>query len=410
MEMCATSTLLQGIRVLDLSRVMSGPYCTAMLADLGAEVIKVEIPGRGDDARHFGPYKDGESAYFALLNRGKKSLAVDLKSPDGVKLVRDIAEKSDVVVENFRPGVAKRLGLDYEALAGVNPQLVYASISGFGQASPLADRPALDLAIQAMSGLMSMTGPKDGGPYAVGESITDVTTGMFCAFGIMAALFERQRSGKGRYLEVAMLDACFSMMLTGLSRQLYLGETPSRVGNRHPESYPVDHFTTKTGDVVIAAPNDTLFNALAKLMGQPELAEDEKYATYDARSRNDEALRNIIAAWMSERTSEEVVARLGEASIPCAPVWSLGDVAGSDHARERQLVTEGRHKKLGTVPVVPQPVRFSDVEPGDPSSIPTLGEDTKAVLQDVLGLSDEAIAALVDRKIVQRTDESAKES
>jgi CoA:oxalate CoA-transferase len=400
METRATSKLLDGIRVLDLSRVMSGPYCTAMLADLGAEVIKIEIPGRGDDARHFGPYKDGESAYFLLLNRGKKSLTVDLKSPEGVALVQDIARKSDVVVENFRPGVAKRLGLDYATLADLKPDLVYASISGFGQESPLADRPALDLAIQAMSGLMSMTGPKEGGPYAVGESMADVTTGMFCAFGIMAALFERERSGKGRYLEVAMLDACFSMLLTGLSRQLYLGETPRRVGNRHPESYPVDLFPTKTGDVVIVVPNDAVFRSFAEAIGQPELAEDARFSEYAPRSTNDDALRAIITEWTQDRTSDEVVELMSARSIPCAPVWSLGDLATSDHARERDLVVEGRHSGLGTVPVVPQPVRFSDAAAGDTPTMPGLGEDTGAVLRDVLGLSDEEIAALAERNIV----------
>lgn len=400
METRATSKLLDGVRILDLSRVMSGPYCTAMLADLGAEVIKIEIPGRGDDARHFGPYKDGESAYFLLLNRGKKSVTVNLKAPEGVKLVQDIAAASDVVVENFRPGVAKRLKLDYETLAAINPRLVYASISGFGQASPLADRPALDLVIQAMSGLMSMTGPKDGGPYAVGESIADVATGMFCAFGVMAALFERERSGKGRYLEVAMLDSVFSMLLTGLGRQLYLGETPHRVGNRHPETYPVDLFSTKTGDVVIVVPHDAMFQKLAGVMGQPELADDPRFAEYGPRSRNEDALREVIARWMASRSVEEVTSLLGEASIPCAPVWSLGDLAGSDHARERGLVAEGRHGKLGMVPVVPQPVRFSDVEPGDEPVMPRLGEDTASVLREVLGLSEAQIADLGERKVV----------
>ena len=400
METRATSKLLDGVRILDLSRVMSGPYCTAMLADLGAEVIKIEIPGRGDDARHFGPYKDGESAYFLLLNRGKKSVTVNLKAPEGVKLVQDIAAASDVVVENFRPGVTKRLKLDYQTLASINPRLVYASISGFGQASPLADRPALDLVIQAMSGLMSMTGPKDGGPYAVGESMADVATGMFAAFGIMAALFERERSGKGRFLEVAMLDSCFSMLLTGLSRLLYLGEPPHRVGNRHPESYPVDLFSTKTGDVVIVVPNDALFRAFAGIIGQPALADDPRFSAYAARSRNDDALRDIIARGMRTRSADEVLGLLGRASIPCAPVWSLGDLAGSDHARERGLVADGRHGKLGMVPVVPQPVRFSDVAPGDEPVMPRLGEDTGTVLREVLGLSEAQIAALGERKVV----------
>lgn len=404
MTMPATSRMLDGVRVLDLSRVMSGPYCTAMLADLGADVIKIEKPGSGDDARRFGPYKDGESAYFLLLNRGKKSVTVDLKTSEGIALVIDIARKSDVVVENFRPGVAGRLGLGYDAVRAVNPRIVYASISGFGQESPLADRPALDLAIQAMSGLMSMTGPKEGGPFAVGESIADVSTGMFAAWGIMAALFERERSGEGRYLEVAMLDSLFSMMLTGLGRLLYTGETPGRVGNRHPETYPVDLFSTKSGDVVLVVPTDALFATFAEIIGRPELAEDERFRSYAGRSRNDDALRAIIAEWARNMSAEEVIALLGKASIPCAPVWSLDQMAGSDHARERNLVIAGQHAKLGAVPVVPQPVRFSGaqrgVESGAEPVTPLLGEHTEAVLRDLLGKTGAEVRSLAEKKII----------
>ena len=400
MLLTATSKLLDGLRVLDLSRVMSGPFCTAMLADLGAEVIKIEQPGRGDDARGFGPYKDGESAYFMLLNRGKRSVTVDLKSPEGVKLVKDLAAKSDAVVENFRPGVTTRLGVDYDALRTVNPRLVYASISGFGRESPLADRPALDLAIQAMSGLMSVTGSKDGGPQAVGESIADVATGMFAAWGIMAALFERERSGEGRFLEVAMLDSVFSMLLTPLSRLLYLGETPGRVGNRHPETYPVDLFSTATGDIVLAVTSDAAFERFSKAIGQAELASDPRFSSYDARNLNEDALRPIIAAWTSARTVEEVIAALGEAAIPCAPVWSLASVVNSEHARDRRLVGEARHADLGAVPVVPQPVRFLTREAGEAQEIPCIGEHTHSVLRDVLGMDEADIAALADKNVI----------
>ena len=208
--MTGKDQLLEGVRILDLSRVMSGPFCTAMLADLGAEVIKIEIPGNGDDSRFFGPFVDGESAYFMLLNRGKKSLTLDLKSDEGKKILMATVAECDVVVENFRPGVAQRLGLDYDTLKSENPALIYASISGFGQDGPFADRPAYDLIVQAMSGLMHITGQRDGPPTAVGESVVDVCTGMFAAWGIMSALFARERTGKGRYLDVAMLDSMYS--------------------------------------------------------------------------------------------------------------------------------------------------------------------------------------------------------
>ena len=400
MPLPAISRLLDGVRVLDLSRVMSGPYCTAMLADLGADVIKIEMPERGDDARRFGPFKDGESAYFLLLNRGKRSVTVNLKSPDGVALVKDLAAKSDVVVENFRPGVSQRLGLDYEALRDVNPRIIYASISGFGQDSPFADRPALDLAIQAMSGLMSVTGPRDGQPHAVGESIADVASGMFAAWGIMAALFARERDGNSRFLDVAMLDSVFSMLLTPLSRLLYLGDTPRRVGNRHPETYPVDLFSTKTGDVVLVVPSDAAFAVFAEVIGQAELATDPRFATYGARNQNQDELHAVIAEWAARRTAEDVLVLMRKASIPCAPLWSLDKVVQSEHARERGLVTEARHAEMGMVPMVPQPVRISGSELRTGTEVPRLGEHTEAVLREVLGMDDARIAALANDMVI----------
>jgi CoA:oxalate CoA-transferase len=251
---------LAGLRVLDLSRVMAGPYCASMLADAGAEVIKVEIPGIGEDSRHIGPFAEGtggrESAYFMMLNRGKRSITIDLKSTRGLALLKSLAAKSDVLIENFRPGAAERLGIGYDALAADNPRLVYASITGFGQTGPLASRPAYDLVIQAMSGLMSVTGFPDGPPIAVGDSICDVTTGMFAAWGITTALAGRAQTGRGQHIDVAMLDSMFSMLLTVLAKRLYTGAEPGRVGNRHPITYPVDCFRAKDGHVVMVAISD----------------------------------------------------------------------------------------------------------------------------------------------------------
>jgi CoA:oxalate CoA-transferase len=279
--------LLDGVRVLDLSRVMSGPFCTAMLADLGAEVIKIEMPGGGDDSRHFGPFQDGESAYFMLLNRGKKSMTLDLKSERGREILMAMVKSSDVVIENFRPGVAKRLGLDYESLSQLHPGLIYASISGFGQEGPLADRPAYDLIVQAMSGLMNVTGQRDGPPTAVGESVIDVCTGMFAAWGISTALYDRERTGKGRNLDIAMMDSMFSMMLTVLSMQLYTDRPPTRVGSRHPVTYPVDVFETTDGHIVMVVTTDRGFAALCKAIGQPALSEDERFRTNADRNANE---------------------------------------------------------------------------------------------------------------------------
>ncbi len=401
MDLNARANLFDGIRVLDLSRVMSGPYCTSMLADLGAEVIKIESP-TGDEARGFGPHVGDESAYFLLLNRGKQSVTVDLKTTEGVALIGDLAARSDVLVENFRPGTADRLGIGEAAMRGRNPRLIYASINGFGADSPLADRPALDLAIQAMSGLMTMTGHPDGPPTAMGESIADVATGMFAAWGIAAALFERERSGEGRYLETAMMDSVFAMMLTGLSRWLYKKEPPTRIGNRHPESYPVDHFETRDGGIVLVVYNDQAFGRFADILGQPELTSDPRFATYAARHQNDADLRAVVAAWAAAHTSADALAALDAASIPSAPVWSLDQAAESDHVRARGLVVDGHHGDMGTVPLVPQPVRFDSPGIATPAVTPRLGEHTRDVLRQVLDMDDDAIDALANKGAIGR--------
>ena len=390
-----TSSLpFQGLRVLDLTRVMSGPFCTAMLADLGAEIIKVEMPGFGEEGRHFAPHVNGESTYFAMLNRGKESVTIDMKTAEGRDLVRRLAEKADVLVENFRPGVMERLGLGYEALRPSNERLVYASISGFGQDGPFRDWPAFDLVIQAMSGLMSITGEPDGRPMAVGESVADVATGMFAAWGIAAALYERERTGTGRRLEVAMLDSVFSMMLTGLSRRLYTDRKPARAGTRHPETYPVDSFPTRDGDIVLVGFSDAAFRKLCTAMERPELAADPRFRTNDDRNRHEAELRAAIAAWSAGRSRADAVAWLQANDVAAGPVWSFDDLLASGHVQARGMLQEGSNARLGTIPLAPQPVKFDGAAPLAPMRSPVLGEDTDAVLRRELGLDDEALAAL----------------
>lgn len=386
--------ILSGIRVLDLSRVMSGPFCTSMLADLGAEVIKIEMPGMGDDARHFGPYKDGESTYFILLNRNKKSVTVNMKSPEGQALIRNLIPKCDVIVENFRPGVMARLGLDEPSIRALNPSIVYTSLSGFGQDGPFKDLPAFDLVIQAMSGLMSLTGPKGGPATAVGESLADVCSGMFAAFGTLAALFDRERNGKGHHVDVAMLDSVMSMQLTGLARQLYMDDTPAPVGNRHPVTYPVDSFAARDGDIVLVCYSNKLFAGLAELIGQPELAEDPRFRTNADRNRNEGELRELIAQWARRQSQSDAVDLLLSKGIPAAPVWNLKQLTTSTHVSERQLIAKGTHEKLGEIPLVPQPVRFSGMVQTQDYSSPTLGQHTDEILKSQAGLSDAEIAAL----------------
>jgi CoA:oxalate CoA-transferase len=392
--------LFQGLRVLDLTRVMSGPFCTAMLADLGAEVIKVEMPGFGEEGRHFAPHVNGESTYFAMLNRGKRSVTVNMKSPDGIALIRDLAKRADVLVENFRPGVMERLGLGYAALQAENPRLVYASISGFGQEGPFADWPAFDLVIQAMSGLMSVTGEREGRATAVGESVADVTTGMFAAWGIAAALYDRERTGIGRRLEVAMLDSIFSMLLTSLSRRLYTDKPAVRVGNRHPETYPVDSFATRDGEIVLVGFSEAIVKRIFQAIGKPELMDDPRFKTNLERNAHEAELRKVIGDWAAALTQHDALAKLQEVDVPAAPIWSLDDLLASPHVAARQLLHPGVNAKLGDIRLAPQPVRFSQSDPVAPMRSPTLGEDTDSVLREELGLDDAAIARLRAAKAI----------
>ncbi len=391
--------LLEGIRVLDLSRVMSGPFCTSMLADLGAEVIKIELPGHGEEGRSFGPFKDGESAYFMLLNRNKKSVTVNLKSPEGRELVEALIPECDVLVENFRPGVMARMKLDEAAVRQLNPSIIFASISGFGQDSPIKDLPAFDLVIQAMSGLMSLTGPSGGPATAVGESVADVCAGMFAAFGIMAALFQRERTGEGRSIDVSMLDSMLSMQLTGLARQLYMNDTPKPVGNRHPVTYPVDSFPARSGQIVLVCFSDALFAKLARVIGNESLADDARFRTNGARSRNDEALRNIISGWTASKTQEQAVSSLIDAGIPAAPVLDLGQAVATEHASARGIVANGRHSALGEIPLVAQPVRFSGAPRRAPTA-PALGEHTEEVLGGIAGVDSGRLRRLKKKKVI----------
>ena len=386
--------LLKKIRVLDLSRVMSGPFCTSMLADLGAEIFKVEMPEAGDQARFFGPYQDGESTYFMLLNRDKKSISINLKKKEGVELITELARHCDVLVENFRPGVMQRLGLDYGSIKEIRPDIIYTSISGFGSDSPMADWPAFDLVIQALSGLMHLTGQKNGPATAVGESLADVCTGMYAAWGIAAALFDRERTGQGRKIEVSMFDSMFSMQLTGLSQRLYSEKEPNRVGNRHPITYPVDSFPTRDGLIVMVVVTDGIFRRLTEAMGKPELADDRRFKDNKARNTHEEQLRLEISEWTGSATTEEILNALKEAEVPSAPVWSLGQAVESAHQQARNLVEPGNHGKLGRVPLVPQPVRFSGEGTAHHQQVPLLGEHTAQILAELLGKSEEEVATL----------------
>jgi len=379
---------LAGIKVLDLSRVLAGPYCTALLADLGAEIVKLEPPS-GDDYRHIGPFKDGESALFTLNNRGKKSVVLDLKKPADLELAQALAACVDVVVENFRPGVAARLGLGAEALRKANPRLVYCSISGFGQDGPFRDLPAYDLVVQAMSGLMAATGEDGGAPLKTGESIADLIAGLFASWSIMAALVQRNATGQGAVLDIAMYDALFSMLTTSHAQHFYGGVLPGRVGNRHPLSTPFGCFKTSDGQVVIAVLSGGQFQRLAALIGRAGIANDPRFASDSSRTEHEPALRALIEEWSGRLTTEQAVAALAAEGLPTAPIWDIAQATDNEHAAVRGLVSRLAHPVLGKAPVVGQPVRFDGVKPLAATAAPSLGGDLAAVLKE-FGLEERA--------------------
>jgi CoA:oxalate CoA-transferase len=370
------------MRVLDFSRVLAGPYCTALLADLGADVIKVEPPA-GDDYRHVGPFIDGESAVFLAINRGKRSIALDLATPDDLAIAQALAAKSDVVVENFRPGVADKLGIGWKKLSEINPELVYASISGFGQEGALAARPAYDIVLQAMSGIMSVTGSPDGPPTLVGESIADVIAGLFGSWSILAALIERQRTGMGRHIDLAMFDAMIAIQPLVVARYLACGEAPQRVGNRHALSAPFGAFQARDGMFVLAVLNNKLFDILAERIGRPDLTGDERFGSDSDRLANEAALRAAIEGWSSTLTVSEAVTALVAAGVPAAAIQDMAEALTSPHAEMRGLLQDTWHPRLGAIRVPEQPARFSGVPRGGTVSAPGLNADRHEILAEL---------------------------
>lgn len=330
---------LSGIRVLDLSRVLAGPFCSMILADLGAEVIKVESPW-GDDSRQFGPFVDGTSAYYRLFNRSKMGITLDFKNDDDKEVLRDLVRRADVVVENFRPGVLEKLGLGPEELLEVNPRLVVTSISGFGQTGSLAKEPAYDLVAQAMSGLMSITGWPNSKPTRVGISLGDLIPGLYAAIGTVSALHQRESTGKGQHLDLAMYDSLISVMESVGMRALYDDTPPTRIGNDHGLSAPFSTYATKDGDVVIAITTNRLFERLANALGIPEMATDDRFAEPVARSDNRVALRELIEEALSTKTRAETIALFEEHGVPTARVYDLDEALRSPFAEERGVIAE----------------------------------------------------------------------
>ena len=364
---------LSGISVLDFTRVLAGPFATALMADLGAEVIKVESAG-GDEYRHIGPFREGESALFHAANRGKRSVVLDLKDAGDLAVAKGLARQADVLVENFRPGVMERLGLGPAACQAANPRLVYASVSGFGQSGPNAGRAAYDIILQAMTGLMEQTGEPEGAPTMVGEAVADVAGGLFAAWGIMVALYERERTGRGRVVDVALFDALLSMLPTAGARVLMTGADPTRTGNRHALSAPFGVYPAGAGHFTVAVLNDRLFARFCAVIGQPGLAGDPRFATDESRRENEPALAEAIGAWAGALTAEQAVAALSEAGIPSAPLASVRAAWLSEQAEARGLASQVAHGRLGPVRLPEQPVHFSGVARGGRDPAPELDE------------------------------------
>ncbi len=375
---------LAGIFVLDLTRVLAGPYCTMVLADLGARVVKVEAPERGDDARQIGPFVGGVSAYFVSLNRGKESIALDLRAGPDRSCFERLLARADVLVENFRPGVMERLGFGFPDLSTRFPRLVVASTSGFGQTGPYARRPAYDVVVQAMGGIMSLTGHPGGPPTRVGASTGDITAGLFTAIGVLAALVERARSGRGRHVDVAMLDCQVATLENAIARFAATGEVPGPIGSRHPSITPFQAFRTRDGYVVVAAGNDPLFAKLAAAVGRPDLASDPRFRTNDDRTGKVAALVAELEPAFATRPSAEWLAAFEAAGIPCGPLNDVAAVLADPQVRARNMIVSSQDPDVGRFSLAGNPVKLSGVEdPATRPPAPRLDEHRAALLAEL---------------------------
>lgn len=392
---------LQGITVLDLTRVLSGPYCTMVLGDMGARIIKVEQPGKGDDTRAWGPpFVSGESAYFLTVNRNKESVTLDFKQPEGRAILGELVARADVLVENFRPGAMRRLGLDYDSLAPKHPSLVYASISGFGQHGPKRDLPGYDAVVQAEGGLMSVTGAADGPPYRLGVAISDLVAGLLAAQGITLALLARHRTGRGQQVDVGMLDGVAALLSYQAGIFFATGEVPPRMGNRHPTIVPYETFEAADGEFVLAVGNDEQFRRFCAAAGLEPLAADARFATNPGRVQHQDALRAELGAALRRKPRAEWIATLTAAGVPCGSVRDVREVLTDPHIAARRMIEAVEHATAGTVRVLGVPIKLSDTPGRVRTAPPTLGQHTASVLRHDLGVPDAEIDALRARGVI----------
>ena len=374
---------LKNLLVVDLTRVLVGPYCTMILSDLGARVIKIEAPETGDDSRKFGPFVKDYSAYFMSLNRGKESIALNLKNEDDKKIFEKILAKADILVENFKPGTLEKWGFGWNEVSKKYPKLIYASASGFGQTGPLKELPAYDMVVQGMGGLMSVTGHPNSEPTRVGTSIGDITAGLFTAIGINAALYDRQKTGKGAFIDVSMLDCQIAILENAIARYLSKNEIPEPMGSRHPSIAPFEAFKTKDSFLIIAAGNDKLFKSLCEVLEIPNIANDEMYKTNSLRSQNIDKLKLIIEDKLQHKNTDEWIKVMENLKIPCGPIFNIKQAVENPQIKERNMIVKSFHKKIGEFKSAGNPIKMSTYKDektrGD---IPDLDEHRDKILKE----------------------------
>lgn len=385
---------LSDIRVLDLTRVLAGPAAALALADLGAEVIKVEPPGGGDETRSFPPFREGESHYYLAVNRGKKSIVVDLKSPRGVELIKDLVGQCDVLIENYRPGVMDRLGLGYEVLSAINPKLIYCSISGFGQYGPLRDRPSFDIVLQALSGAMSVNGAAGGEPTKMGIPLGDLVGGINGPIGILAALHERHTTGKGRHIDVSLLDGMLGMLGYLAQLAFFTGEDPVPQGSQHPNLVPYGSFPARDGAIIIACLTNNFWGRICRALGLEDYEHDPRYDSLAHRRERRDEVNALIEAVTAQHTVAELETILNQHQVPNAPILGVQEALAQPQAAARNMVVNTRHPTLGEVPLVNRSIQFTNSPQAAPTSPPVLGQHTDEVLVETLGLSEAQIAEL----------------
>jgi CoA:oxalate CoA-transferase len=393
--------VLKGIKVLELTQGVSGPFCTMVLGDMGAEIIKIEQPGKGDDSRSFGPFVHNESAYFMSVNRNKKSLALDLSKKEGIQIFQQLVKEADIFVENYIPGTMQRLGIGYSHVKAINERIIYCSISGYGQDGPLSEKPAYDAVIQAMSGIMSITGQSDGQPTRVGAPVGDMTAALYGAIAIMGALYKRETTGVGDRLDIAILDSQVSVLENAIVRYDVLGEVPELIGNRHASIVPFETFMTRNNHIMVAIGNNRMWVDFCKLVKREDMINDYRFSTNKKRLEYYHELKPILNKVFIEHTTEEWQRKLDDVKIPNSPINSIDKLFGNEQIKARKMLMDITHDKGGRITAPSSPIRFSSDDGPQNVSAPLLGQHTKELLREKLFMEEKEIDNLIKEGIIQ---------